>query len=166
MVVPAIFLSGSGLEDKVVIRGLLDLAAWQDSLQDQELRLLRNTRKGWQDAFLGKKSRGAGWADYRLNLAMPVSLDQGTGRTPCTTGSGGDRPTGLTALTEAGDRYWISKIVCEFNREVGLGLATTWSVGRTLSAVRCQAESVEFGSIVTEGQAMRLHPLLPWVREG
>jgi hypothetical protein len=149
MVVPAIFLSGSGFEDKVAIRGLLDLAAWQDSLQDPELRLLRNTRKGWQDAYLGKKSRGAGWADYRLNLAMPVSLDQGTGTTPCTTGSWGDRPTGLTALTEAGERYWISKIVCELNREVGLGLATTWSVGRTMSAVRRQAESVEFGRIVT-----------------
>jgi hypothetical protein len=151
MVVPAIFLSGSGFEDRVAIRGLLDLAAWQDSLQDPELRLLRNTRKGWQDAYLGKKSRGAGWADYRLNLAMPVSLDQGTGTTPCTTGSWGDRPTGLTALTEAGERYWISKIVCELNREVGLGLATTWSVGRTMSAVRRQAESVEFGRIVTVG---------------
>jgi hypothetical protein len=44
MVVPAIFLSGSGLEDKVAIRGLLDLAAWQDSLQDLELRLLRDGR--------------------------------------------------------------------------------------------------------------------------
>jgi hypothetical protein len=139
MVVPAIFLSGSRFEDKVAIRGLLDLAAWQDLLQDPELKLLRNTRKGWQDAYLGKKSRGAGWADYRLNLAMPVSLDQGTGTTPCTTGSWGDRPTGLTALTEAGERYWISKIVCELNREVVLGLATTWSVGRTMSAVRRQA---------------------------
>jgi hypothetical protein len=151
MVVPAIFLSGSGFEDRVAMRGLLDLAAWQDSLQDPELKLLRNTRKGWQDAYLGKKSRGAGWADYRLNLAMPVSLDQGAGTTPCTTGSWGDRPTGLTALTEAGERYWISKIVCELNREVGLGLATTWSVGRTMSAVRRQAESVEFGRIVTVG---------------
>jgi hypothetical protein len=43
MVVPAIFLSGSGFEDKVAIIGLLDLAAWQDSLQDLELKLLRNT---------------------------------------------------------------------------------------------------------------------------
>jgi hypothetical protein len=50
MVVPAIFLSGSGFEDRVAMRGLLDLAAWQDSLQDPELKLLRNTRKGWQDA--------------------------------------------------------------------------------------------------------------------
>jgi hypothetical protein len=96
MVVPAIFLSGSGFEDRVAMRGLLDLAAWQDSLQDPELKLLRNTRKGWQDAYLGKKSRGAGWADYRLNLAMPVSLDQGTGTKPCTTGppDGPNRPDG------------------------------------------------------------------------
>ncbi len=126
MIVPAIYLSGSGVEDRVVIRGLLDLAAWQDSLQDPELRLLRSTRKGWQDAYLGKKSRGTGCADYRLNLAILVSLYQGAGTMLC---SWGDRPTGRTQLTEAGERYWISKMVCELNREVGLGLATTRSVG-------------------------------------
>jgi hypothetical protein len=93
MIVLAIYLSGSRLEDRVAIRGLLDLAAWQDSLQDPELRLLRNTKKGWQDAYLGKKSRGVGWADYRLNLAVPVSLYQGAGTMLCTSGSWGDRPT-------------------------------------------------------------------------
>jgi hypothetical protein len=98
------------------------------SLQEPEFRLLRNTWKGWQDAYLGKKSRGPEWAGYRLKMAKPVSLYQGAGTMPCTTGSWGDHPTGLTPLTEAGKRHWISKMLCELNREVGLGLATTWSV--------------------------------------
>ncbi len=61
MVVPFIPLSASGLEDRVVIRSMIDLAAWYDTLEDPELRLLRNTRKGWEDTYLGKKSRGPGW---------------------------------------------------------------------------------------------------------
>ncbi len=134
MVVPFIPLSATGIEDRVVIRSMIDLAAWYDTLEEPELRLLRNTRKGWEDAYLGKKSRGPGWADYRLNVSMPVSLYQGAGTMPFTTGNWGDRPTGIIGLSEAGER--IGKMVCELNREVGLGLATAWSVGRTMSAVR------------------------------
>jgi hypothetical protein len=151
IIVPFLPLSAMGVEDRVVVRSLIDLAAWYDTLQEAELRLLRNTRKGWEDAYLGKKSRGAGWADYRLNMSLPASLYQGAGTMPFTTGSWGDRPTGIVALSEAGERYWIGKMVCELNREVGLGLATAWSVGRTMSAVRRQVESVEIGRIVTIG---------------
>jgi hypothetical protein len=151
IVVPAIPLSATGVDDKVVVRSMIDLAAWYETLQEPELRLLRNTRKGWEDVYLGKKSRGPGWADYRLNVSMPASLYQGAGTMPSTTGSWGDRPTGIVALSEAGERHWIGKIVGELNREVGLGLATAWSVGRTMSAVRRQAESVETGRMVTIG---------------
>jgi hypothetical protein len=105
MVVPFIPLSATGIEDRVVIRSMIDLAAWYDTLEEPELRLLRNTRKGWEDAYLGKKSRGPGWADYRLNVSMPVSLYQGASTIPFTTGNWGDRPTGIIGLSEAGERY-------------------------------------------------------------
>jgi hypothetical protein len=60
VILPVIPLSASGVEDKTVVRGLLDLAAWYESLQDPDLKLFRNTRKGWEDTYLGKKSRGQG----------------------------------------------------------------------------------------------------------
>ncbi len=60
VILPVIPLSASGVEDKTVARGLLDLAAWYESLQDPDLKLFRNTRKGWEDTYLGKKSRGPG----------------------------------------------------------------------------------------------------------
>jgi hypothetical protein len=47
--------------------------------------------------------------------------------------------------------HWIGKIVLELNREVGLGLATAWSVGRTMSAVRRQAEAVQMGRVIAIG---------------
>jgi hypothetical protein len=147
MVVPYVPLSASGVEDRVVIRSMIDLAAWFDTLEDPELRLLRNTRKGWEDTYLGKKSRGPGWADYRLNLSMPVSLYQGAGTMPFTTGNWGDRPTGIIGLSETGERHWIGKMVCELNREVGLGLATAWSVGRTMSAVSGRQRVLRLGEL-------------------
>jgi hypothetical protein len=151
LILPGIPLSSSGISERCVIRGILDVAAWFDSLPDPELKLLRNTRKGWEDTYLGKVRRGAGWADYRLNLVMPVSLNQEAGSIPSTSGDWGERPTEIVALNEAGERYWISKIVLELNREVGLGLATAWSVGRTMSAVRRQAESVQMGRVFAIG---------------
>ncbi len=151
IILPGIPLSSSGVEDRCVIRGLLDVASWFDSIPDPELRLLRNSRKCWEDTYLGKTRRGPGWCDYRLNLVMPVSLNMEAGTTPCTTGDWGERPVMLVALNEAGERYWVEKISLELNREVGLGLATAWSVGRTMSAVRRQEEAVAMGRVFAVG---------------
>ncbi len=85
-----------------MMRGLLDVAAWMDSMPDPELRLLRYARKCWEDTYLGKVRRGPGWADYRLNLCMPVSLNKEAGTTPYTTGDWGERPSALVPLNEAG----------------------------------------------------------------
>ncbi len=128
-----------------------DHRAWFDMLPEPELRLLRNARKCWEDTYLGKTRRGQGWADYRLNLVLPVSLSMEAGTIPCTSGEWGERPTALVRLNEAGERYWIEKIANELNREVGLGLATAWSVGRTMSAVCRQEESVAMGRVFSIG---------------
>jgi len=80
-------------------------------------------------------------------VVLPVSLNKEAGTTPCTTGEWGEKPTALIPLNEVGERYWIVKAGLELNREIGLGLATTWSVGRTMSAVRKQEEAVAMGRI-------------------
>jgi hypothetical protein len=133
------------------MRGLLDVLAWFDSMPDPELRLLRNARKCWEDTYLGKVRREPGWADYHLNLVLPVSLNKEAGTSPCTTVDWGERPSAIVPLNEAGERYWIDKISSELNREVGLGLATAWSVGRTMTAVRRQEEAVAMGRIISIG---------------
>jgi hypothetical protein len=125
--------------------------AWFDMLPDPELCLVRNARKCWEDTYLGKTRRGQGWADYRLNLVLPVSLSMEAGTIPCTSADWGEHPTALVRLNEAGKRYWIERIANELNREVGLGLATAWSVGRTMSAVRRQEESVAMGRVFSIG---------------
>jgi hypothetical protein len=166
IILPGIPLTSSGVEDRCVVRGLLDVAAWMDSMPDPELRLLRNARKGWEDTYLGKIRRGPGWADYRLNLCMPVSLNKEAGTTPYTTGDWGERPSALVPLNEAGERYWVDKISLELNREVGLGLATAWSVGRTMSAVRRQEEAVAMGRIFAIGASNAGYTAAALVRRG
>ncbi len=151
IILPGIPLTSSGVADRCALRGLLDISAWFDSLPDPELRLLRNARKCWEDTYLGKTRRGQGWADYRLNLVMPVSLNKDAGTIPTTSGDWGERPTALIPLNEAGERYWIEKITLELNKEIGLGHATAWSVGRTMSAVRRQEEAVAIGRIFSIG---------------
>ena len=166
IILPGIPLTSSGIVDRCVLRNLLDLSAWYDSMPDPELRLLRNARKCWEDTYLGKIRRGPGWADYRLNMVMPVSLSKDAGTIPSTSGDWGERPTVLIALNEAGERYWIEKITQELNREIGLGLATAWSVGRTLSAVRRQEEAVAIGRVFSIGASNAGHTAAALERKG
>jgi hypothetical protein len=70
---------------------------------------------------------------------MPVSLNKEAGT------------AAIVPLKEAGERYWINKLSHEMNREIGLGLARAWSVGRTMSAVRRQEESVKMGRVFAIG---------------
>jgi hypothetical protein len=92
---------------------------------------------------------------------MPVSLSKEAGTIPSTSGHWGERPTALIPLNEAGERYWIEKITLELNREIGLGFASAWSVGRTMSAVRRQEEAVAIGRIFRLAQAMQVKLPLP-----
>jgi hypothetical protein len=166
IILPGIPLTSSGIVDRCVLRNLLDLSAWYNSMPDPELRLLRNARKCWEDTYLGKIRRGPGWADYRLNMVMPVSLSMDAGTIPSTSGDWGERPTVLVALNEAGERYWIEKIAQELNREIGLGLATAWSVGWTMSAVRRQEEVVAVGRVFSIGASNAGHTAAALERKG
>jgi hypothetical protein len=151
MVIPGLPLTGLGIEDRTAIRGLVDIGVWFSVLEEHELKFLRNTRKGWEDIYLGKRKRGAGWSDYRLNIRLPVSLKEGGGTTPSFSEGWGDRQEAIPRLTEAGERYWITMLVDELNRELRFGLARAVSVGRTLLAVRRQEQSVEMGRVATLG---------------
>jgi hypothetical protein len=82
MVLPGLPLTGTGIYSTTAVRGLVDVAVWYSMLEEHELKFLRNTRKAWEDIYLGKRKRGAGWCDYRLNIRLPVSLKAGGGTTP------------------------------------------------------------------------------------
>jgi hypothetical protein len=58
--------------------------------------------------------------------------------TPSFSEGWGDRQGSIPKLNEAGERYWITMLVEELNRELRFGLAKVVSVGRTLLAVRRQ----------------------------
>jgi hypothetical protein len=152
VVLPLFPISASGIKDQRIIRGLIDLAAWMEDMEEPELRLLRNTRKAFEDVYLGKKERGPGWADYLVNMTLPVSLrGDSSGTSAYVTGSWGVRPTEINGLTQAGEKYWIDKLVHEINRELRVNLATTLSFNRTLSAIKRQANDVGKISMVTVG---------------
>jgi len=151
IVIPAIFLSASGIEDSAVIRCLLYLNAWFVRLPEPELRFIRNTRKAWEETYLGRRERGPGWADPRLNIRLPVSLKEGAGTYPCASGGWGNRPRKIIPLNEAGERFWCTKLIGELNRELSLGLDMSVSVGRTLASVQGRADQVQIGRIIVIG---------------
>jgi hypothetical protein len=95
VVLPLIPLSGSGLDDTRIIRGLIDLSAWMEDLEEYEFKLIRNTRKAFEEVYMGRLERGAGWADYVINLTLPVSMDStssGTSSYALANGGTGPRP--------------------------------------------------------------------------
>ncbi len=96
VVLPLIPLSGSGLEDTRVVRGLIDLSVWMEDMEEYEFKLIRNTRKAFEEVYLGRLERGAGWVDYSVNLTLPVSMDNtSTGTSSYVTGKWGNRPAAL-----------------------------------------------------------------------
>jgi hypothetical protein len=105
MVLPGLPLTGTGIYNTTAVRGLVDVAVWFSVLEEHELKFLRNTRKAWEDIYLGKRKRGAGWCDYRLNIRLPVSLKEGGGTTPSFSEGWGDRQEAIPKLNEAGERY-------------------------------------------------------------
>ncbi len=74
LVLPLIPVAAAGVKDQRIIRGLIDLSTWMEDLEEPELRLIRNTRKSFEDVYLGKKERGPGWADTLANMTLPVNL--------------------------------------------------------------------------------------------
>jgi hypothetical protein len=167
VVLPMFPISASGIKDQRIIRGLIDLAAWMEDMEEPELRLLRNTRKAFEDVYLGKKERGPGWADTLVNMSLPVSLrGDSSGTTAYVTGSWGVRPTEIKALTQAGEKYWIDKLVHEANRELRVNLATTLSFNRTLSAIKRQANDVGKISMITVGASNSIRTAAALKRKG
>jgi hypothetical protein len=152
IVIPLLHLTPVGIEERTILRGLIDMAAWVDDLEEIELRLIRNTRMNFFEVNLGRLDRGPGWADYHVNSRMPVSLaEDSTGTTAYVTGDWGKRPLKVGPLTESGEKYWVGLLIGEINRELKLGLATAVSFGRTLSAVKRVGEDVGKMSAVTVG---------------
>jgi hypothetical protein len=152
IVLPLIPLSATGFSDSRIIRGLIDISAWLEDMEEHELRLLRNTRKSFEDVYLSKIERGAGWADAPLNMALPVSLGiRSYGTTAYMSGSWGARPTAIQPLTEAGEKHWVDKLVVEINRELRTGLSPDICFKRTISAVKRQADNVGAMSMLTVG---------------
>jgi hypothetical protein len=65
-----------------------------------------------------------------------------TGTSSYVTGKWGKRPTALTALTEAGEKHWVDRMIVEMNRELRADLSTTVTVCRTLSAIKRHRDNV------------------------
>ncbi len=136
MVIPVIPITPSGIRNRKAIRSLLDVSAWINDLEEPELRFIRNTRKNFEDINLGRVDKGEGWADTHLNHRMPVSLaEESVGTMPYCTGDWGIRPLAIGPMTEAGERFWILRLIWELNREMRMALGTTVSLSRTMAGI-------------------------------
>ncbi len=51
LVLPGLPLTGNGINSETAVRGLLDFYAWIGRLEEPEMKLIRNTRLAWTDAY-------------------------------------------------------------------------------------------------------------------
>jgi hypothetical protein len=152
IVIPLLHLSPVGIEDRTILRSLIDMAAWYDDLEEVELKLIRNTRMNFMEVNLGRLERGPWWADEHINSRMPVSLSaESSGTTAYVTGDWGKRPERIAPLTAHGERHWIGLLIGEVNREMHLGLDTDVCLARSLKAVKRTKEDVGPIAAVTVG---------------
>jgi len=143
IVIPLLHLSPVGIEDRTILRSMIDMAAWYDDLEEVELKLIRNTRMNFMEVNLGRLERGPGWADAHINSRMPVSLSADSkGTTAYVTGDWGKRPEKIAPLSVHGERHWLGLLIGEVNREMHLGLDTEICLARSLTAVRRTKEDV------------------------
>jgi hypothetical protein len=143
IVIPLLHLSPAGIEDRTILRSMIDMAAWYDDLEEVELKLIRNTRMNFMEVNLGRLERGPGWADAHINSRMPVSLSADSkGTTAYVTGDWGKRPERIAPLSVHGERHWLGLLIGEINREMHLGLDTEICLARSLTAVRRTKEDV------------------------
>jgi hypothetical protein len=143
IVIPLLHLSPVGIEDRTILRSMIDMAAWYDDLEEVELKLIRNTRLNFMEVNLGRLERGPGWADAHINSRMPVSLSADSrGTTAYVTGDWGKRPERIAPLSVHGERHWLGLLIGEINREMHLGLDTEICLARTLASVRRTKEDV------------------------
>jgi hypothetical protein len=152
IVIPLLHLSPVGIEDRTILRAMIDLASWYDDLEEVELKLIRNTRMNFLEVNLARLERGPGWADTHINSRMPVSLSaDSTGTTAYVTGDWGRLPERIDPLTEHGERHWFGLLIGEINREMRLGLDSNVSFARTLAALKRTREDVGPIAAVTVG---------------
>jgi hypothetical protein len=143
IVIPLLHLSPVGIEDRTILRSMIDMASWYEDLEEVELKLIRNTRMNFMEVNLGRLDRGPGWADAHINSRMPVSLSADSkGTTAYVTGDWGKRPERIAPLTAHGERHWLGLLIGEVNREMHLGLDTEICLARTLASVRRTKEDV------------------------
>jgi hypothetical protein len=143
IVIPLLHLSPVGIEDRTILRSMIDMAAWYDDMEEVELKLIRNTRMNFMEVNLGRLERGPGWADAHINSRMPVSLSaESKGTTAYVTGDWGKQPERIAPLSVHGERHWLGLLIGEINREMHLGLDTEICLARTLAAVRRTKEDV------------------------
>ena len=122
VVVPLPPVPVAGLLGKSTVRALVETLHWFLSLDSTESVVMRGMHQSLLDSHLGCTA-GTEWANVRLCIRLPVSLDSDGFNTVVSEGWG-SLPEGIPPLSQAAEELLIGPLLRNLNDTFGLGLST------------------------------------------
>jgi hypothetical protein len=135
MVLPLIPIPVAAITDRATIRSMLEFFAWFEDMPEAESKLLCETREHFEKLYMARIGDGPGWCDDRQSFKLPISLS-GSGRSTYKSRKWGARPECMLAFNSETEKYWISHLADNLNKDLATNLSVDISFLRKGSDIR------------------------------
>jgi hypothetical protein len=150
MVLPLIPIPVSAITDRATIRSLLEFFAWFDDMPEAESKLLCETREHYVKLYMARAGDGPGWCDDRQSFKLPISLS-GSGRSTYKSRRWGARPESIMAFNTETEKYWISILADNLNKDLSSDISVDISFLRKGGDIRQLELSLSNSATVVAG---------------
>jgi len=135
MVLPLIPLPTTAVTDRATVRSLLEFFAWFEDMPEAEAKLLSETREHYVRLYMARIGDGPGWCDDRQSFKLPISLSS-SGKSTYKSRRWGARPENILAFNQETEKYWVSLLIDNLNKDLGTALSSDVSFLRRGADIR------------------------------
>jgi hypothetical protein len=135
MVLPLIPIPTTAVSDRATVRSLLEFFAWFEDMPEAESKLLSETRDHYVKLYMARIGDGPGWCDDRQSFKLPISLT-GRGRSTYKSRRWGRRPENISAFNPETEKYWVSRLIENLNKDLATDLSLDLSFLRKGAGIR------------------------------
>jgi len=113
-------------------------------------KLLCETREHYVKLYMARAGDGPGWCDDRQSFKLPISLS-GSGRSTYKSRRWGARPESIPAFNTETEKYWISILADNLNKDVAVDITVDISFLRKGADIRQLEISLSNSATVVAG---------------
>ncbi len=150
MVLPLIPLPTSAITGRATIRSMLEFFAWFEDMPEAESKLLSETREHYVKLYMTRIGDGPGWCDDRQSFKLPISLS-GNGKSTYKSRRWGARPENILAFNSETEKYWVSLLIDNLNKDLATDLSLDLSFLRKGADIRYLKLSLSKFAMVVGG---------------